>query len=81
MAHDPLLRIHDVLREIALLDDIASEHDRASFAGSIIACHAAAYAIQTISEAVRHIPEDWLAAYPDEPWAEIKAVGNKIRHE
>jgi hypothetical protein len=25
---------------------------------------AAAYAIQTISEAVRHVPDDWLADFP-----------------
>jgi uncharacterized protein with HEPN domain len=42
---------------------------------------AAAYAIQTISEAVRHIPDDWLADFPTEPWSQIKGIGNRIRHE
>jgi uncharacterized protein with HEPN domain len=42
---------------------------------------AAAYAIQTISEAVRRIPDDWLADYPAEPWTQIKSIGNRIRHE
>jgi uncharacterized protein with HEPN domain len=42
---------------------------------------AAAYAIQTISEAVRHLPDDWLADYPTEPWGQIKGIGNRIRHE
>ena len=42
---------------------------------------AAAYAIQTISEAVRQIPDDWLADFPTEPWTQIKGVGNRIRHE
>ena len=37
--------------------------------------------MQTISEAVRHIPDDWLGDYPTEPWGEIKAIGNRIRHE
>jgi uncharacterized protein with HEPN domain len=34
-----------------------------------------------LPEAVRHIPDDWLADYPTEPWAQIKAIGNRIRHE
>jgi uncharacterized protein with HEPN domain len=42
---------------------------------------AAGYAIQTISEAVRRIPDDWLADFPTKPWGQIKAIGNRIRHE
>ena len=38
-------------------------------------------AIQIISEAVRHIPDDWLADFPTEPWGQIKGIGNRIRHE
>jgi uncharacterized protein with HEPN domain len=37
--------------------------------------------IQTISEAIRHLPDDWLADYPTEPWRQIKSIGNRIRHE
>jgi len=46
-----------------------------------IARRATAYAIQTISEAVRQIPDDWLADFPTAPWAQIRGVGNRIRHE
>jgi uncharacterized protein with HEPN domain len=46
-----------------------------------IARRAAAYAIQTISEAVRHIPDGWLADFPTEPWTQIRGIGNRIRHE
>jgi hypothetical protein len=30
---------------------------------------------------VRHIPDDWLADFPTEPWGQIKGIGNRIRHE
>jgi uncharacterized protein with HEPN domain len=30
---------------------------------------------------VRHIPDDWLAGFPSQPWAQIKGIGNRIRHE
>jgi uncharacterized protein with HEPN domain len=38
-------------------------------------------AIEIISEAVRHIPEPERAKYPDVPWRNIMAIGNKLRHE
>ncbi|MFL5259662.1 MAG: DUF86 domain-containing protein [Hyphomicrobiales bacterium] len=50
-----------------------------SFGSDAIARRAAAYSVQTISEAVRRIPV--LSQFPMEPWAEIKAIGNRIRHE
>ena len=52
-----------------------------SFRGDPIARRAAAYAIQTISEAVRRIPDNWLADFPTQPWAQIRSIGNRIRHE
>ena len=30
---------------------------------------------------MRKIPDDWLADFPEQPWAQIKAIGNRIRHE
>jgi len=30
---------------------------------------------------VRRIPDDWLADFPTEPWGQIKAIGNRLRHE
>jgi uncharacterized protein with HEPN domain len=41
----------------------------------------AACAIQTISEAAREIPDEWLAEFPTELWRQIKGIGNRIRHE
>src|SRR5262249_36048654 len=42
---------------------------------------AAAFSIQSISEAVRKIPDDWLADFPTQPWTQIKSIGNRMRHE
>jgi uncharacterized protein with HEPN domain len=38
-------------------------------------------AIQIISEASRALPEDFRARHPDAPWADIIAIGNRLRHE
>jgi uncharacterized protein with HEPN domain len=81
MAKDPTVAIRDCLGEIAILHVIAAHTTLEAFTSDPIARRAAAYAVQTISEAVRHIPDDWLADYPAEPWAQIKGIGNRIRHE
>ena len=81
MAKDPIIAVRDCLAEIAILDDIAARMTLHSFRSDPIARRAAAYSIQTISEAVRRIPDEWLAEFPTEPWAQIKGVGNRIRHE
>ena len=51
------------------------------FEASSQGVRSAAYSIQTISEAVRHLPKEWLDQYPEQPWQQIIAIGNKTRHE
>src|SRR5262249_49671166 len=78
---DPTIAIRDCLSEIAVLQEIEARTTLQTFRSDPIIRRAAAYAIQTISEAVRRIPDDWLAEFPTEPWGQIKAIGNRIRHE
>jgi uncharacterized protein with HEPN domain len=66
---------------MAILREIAARTTLQSFRSDPIVRRAAAYAIQTISEAVRQIPDRWLADFPTAPWAQIKAIGNRLRHE
>jgi uncharacterized protein with HEPN domain len=81
MPKDPTIAIRDCLAEIAILHEIEERMTLQAFRGDPIVRRAAAYAIQTISEAVRQIPDAWLADFPTEPWGQIKGIGNRIRHE
>jgi uncharacterized protein with HEPN domain len=81
MPREPTIAVRDCLAEIAVLRDIAARLTLPTFRDDPIARRAAAYAIQTISEAVRQIPDTWLADFPAEPWAQIKRIGDRIRHE
>lgn len=81
MPKDPTIAIRDCLAEIAILQDIAARMTLHTFRHDPISRRAAAYAIQTISEAVRPIPDAWLADFPTQPWGQIKGVSNRIRHE
>lgn len=81
MRKDPTIAIRDCLAEIAILHEIAERMTLQAFRNDAIVRRAAAYAIQTISEAVRRIPDDWLADFPTAPRAQIRGIGNRIRHE
>jgi uncharacterized protein with HEPN domain len=81
MPRDPTIAVRDCLAEITILRDIAERTTLETFRNDPILRHAAAYAIQTISEAVRQIPGEWLADFPSEPWGQIKRIGDRIRHE
>lgn len=75
-----------ILREISDAIGIAREavgdtHDFDAFATSRVNRAAAERAIEIISEAVRHLPSDIVARHPQIPWSQIKAIGNKVRHE
>lgn len=81
MPKDPTIAIRECLAEIAILQEVAGRMTLQTFRSDPIVRRAAAYAIQTISEAVRHIPDEWLAEFPTEPWGQIRRIGNRIRHE
>lgn len=73
MPKDPIIANRDCLTEIAILQEIAGRMTLQGFRNDPIARRAAAYAIQTISEAVRRIPDEWLADFAAQPWAQIRA--------
>lgn len=76
-----LVPLRDILNEIAFLHAVRDRSTFESFKSNGADVRAASYAILVISEAVRRIPEDWLADYPDTPWHAMRTIGNKLRHE
>ncbi len=74
-------RLQDILDNIAIVTDAIVGHDLASFTGSPVLRLAVERAIEIISEAVRHIPQEQRDEHPGTPWRNIMAIGNKLRHE
>jgi uncharacterized protein with HEPN domain len=37
--------------------------------------------IEILSEAARHLPDELTRRHPSVPWAEIRGIGNVLRHE
>ncbi len=76
-----VIPLRDILKEIEFLHSIRDRTTFDSFKASATDIRAASYSIMVISEAVRRIPEDWLAEYPGTPWHAVRTIGNKLRHE
>ena len=81
MARSPAVALTDILTAIDLAREAAlglafpaCEKDRIRRA-------AAEPALLTISEAVRHLPDDIVARHPALQWQDMKGIGNRIRHE
>jgi uncharacterized protein with HEPN domain len=78
MTREPVVAAADILGEIAVIEAIFSRMTLEEFA---VSYRAFAFAVLTISEASRHLPDEWLQRYPDVNWREIRGTGNRIRHE
>jgi uncharacterized protein with HEPN domain len=74
-------RLEDILENIAIVAGAVAGRDLANFSADPVLRLAIERAIEIISEAVRHIPEEVRDKHPDVPWRNIMAIGNKLRHE
>jgi uncharacterized protein with HEPN domain len=74
-------RLQDILDNIGIVTDAVTGHDFASFVRDPILRLAIERAIEIVSEAVRHIPQEERDKHPQIPWRNIIAIGNKLRHE
>ncbi|WP_186419216.1 HepT-like ribonuclease domain-containing protein [Bosea sp. CS1GBMeth4] len=73
--------LEEILDAIALIEHELAGHTRASFAASLFLQRATERSLEIISEAVRHLPDALLAMRPDIAWNDVRAIGNRIRHE
>ena len=74
-------RLQDIFDNIGIVEAAISGGDAAAFAANPILRLAIERAIEIISEAARHIPEEVRARTSEVPWRNIIAIGNKLRHE
>lgn len=74
-------RLQDILDNIAIVGAAIEGYDVASFTNNAVLRLAVERAIEIISEAVRHIPQEQRDQHPGTPWRNIMAIGNKLRHE
>lgn len=74
-------RLLDIIVAIDEAAEILDGADFAGYCGSVAKRRGIERCIEIISEASRHIPADACDRHPEIPWLEIRAIGNKLRHE
>ena len=81
MPRSILLRLNDIREAIEGIDELVAGASAETFATSWAMQRATERALEIISEASRHIPEDLKLLAPEMPWRQIAAIGNLLRHE
>jgi uncharacterized protein with HEPN domain len=74
-------RLRDRLEAIEAVEEMIDGVDLAAYRTDIKLRLAVERAIEIVSEASRFLPEAAKASFPSVAWAEIAAIGNKLRHE
>lgn len=81
MARRSNVVLEEILEAITLIDQALANHTQASFATAIFVQRGTERALEIISEAVRHLPDTLLDMRPEISWVDVRALGNRIRHE
>jgi len=80
MRATPLDRLTHALQAIADLESLVDEHDLGAIRKSAVLRAALERFLEIVSEAVRHLPDEWKQSNDHIPWRAIAAIGNVIRH-
>lgn len=73
--------VQDILDMIDVVDSSIQGKSFADFQRDHILRLGMERAIEIISEASRHIPDNFKAMRPEVPWQRVKGIGNVLRHE
>lgn len=78
---NPLVRLHHIRDEIRQIIAALIGTTREDFERDYLKRRAAQHALLIVSEAVRALPDELLKAHPHIEWGQIRAIGNRLRHE
>jgi uncharacterized protein with HEPN domain len=78
---NPTRRFEDILDNIDLIKDYTRGYSHESFAKDRKTQDAVERCLMRISEAAGKLEGSADTLIPDQPWSEIRAVGNVLRHE
>lgn len=78
---NPILRLQDILANIELIQEYTRDYSYDVFANDRKCQDAVERCVTRISEAASKLAGSVESAIPGQPWSEIRAVGNVLRHE
>jgi uncharacterized protein with HEPN domain len=74
------IRLNDILDNIDAVAEMIEGVDLGAYRHDVKLRRAIERCVEIVLEASRHIPTRLKADYPDQPWDEIAAIGNLLRH-
>ncbi len=74
-------RLEDILANIELIQEYTRDYSYDAFANDRKCQDAVERCVTRISEAASKLAGSIESIIPDQPWSEIRAVGNVLRHE
>ncbi|MBE7203987.1 MAG: DUF86 domain-containing protein [Parafilimonas terrae] len=80
-SRNPLLRLEHIRDEIQAILAATADINREDFMDSYVLRRTTEHAVLIISEAVKAVPGEMTDRYPGPPWADIRGIGNILRHE
>lgn len=75
-----LVRLRDMLEAIDGVAEMTAGIDLADYRRDFKLRKAVERCVEIVSEASWHIPEYLKSEFPNQPWHEIAAIGNLLRH-
>jgi uncharacterized protein with HEPN domain len=81
MARDIAIILDEILEMIRGIEDTVASQSRQEIEAHFMVRLGVHRAIEIISEASRHLPQELLELAPDIPWRSIRGMGNVLRHE
>jgi uncharacterized protein with HEPN domain len=78
---NPILRLEDILANIELIQEYTRDYSYDAFARDRKCQDAVERCVSRISEAAGKLAGSIENIVPDQPWPQIRAIGNVLRHE
>lgn len=73
-------RLQDISRTIGHIRDLLANKTAEDLDTDVVALAAFERFLEIISEASRHLPEEWKQTGPSIPWRRVADLGNQLRH-
>ena len=73
--------LEDIRDAIDLVETAIGTRNHSAFVADLFLQRGVERLLEIISEAVRHLPEAMQVTRPEIAWADIRSIGNLIRHE
>jgi uncharacterized protein with HEPN domain len=78
--HDPAASFADILENLERIQGYVAGLDRETFGGDTLRRDAVERCLERICEAAFRLGEKAAELAPSQPWADIRGLGNRLRH-